>query len=62
MGLAQRDQNLHTYGEYLTWPEDGEFGKPEVAELNQPTPVGILKDVAIEWEGLLERIPKRDYY
>jgi Uma2 family endonuclease len=25
MGLSQRDQDVHTYGEYLTWPENQRY-------------------------------------
>ena len=25
MGLSRRDQDVHTYGEYLTWPEDQRY-------------------------------------
>ncbi len=55
---------VHPYDRMVTIYrlESGEFGKPEVAELTEPTKVGILDAVAIEWEALLERVPKRDFY
>ncbi len=40
---------------------DGEYGKPAVAELSEPTQVGVLEDVSIDWSGLLERVPRPDY-
>lgn len=38
--------------------ENGEFGKPEIFDMTGPTPVGILPDVAIAWDGLLQRLPQ----
>ena len=38
-----------------------EFGKPEIRDLAEPTPVGILPGTAIVWEGLLARVPQPDY-
>jgi hypothetical protein len=39
----------------------GEFGKPEIGDLAEPTPVGILLATVLVWEGLLVRVPQPDY-
>ncbi|HRF12495.1 MAG: hypothetical protein AW09_000088 [Candidatus Accumulibacter phosphatis] len=41
--------------------QDGEYGKPEVMELSGETVVGILPGVAVRWDALLQRLPKREY-
>ncbi len=41
--------------------EQGEYGKPDVFELTEPTPVGVLPGVAIGWDDLLRRLPQPDY-
>lgn len=39
MGLPQRDKDDHTYGEYLTWPEDVRYELIDgVAFLMAPAP------------------------
>ena len=35
---------------------DGEYGKPDVFELSGETPVGVLPDVVIHWDALVERL------
>ena len=37
---------------------NGEFGKPDVFDMDEATPVGMLPGVAIVWEGLLQRLPR----
>jgi Uma2 family endonuclease len=37
--------------------ENGEFGKPEVFDMSEATPVGVLPGVVIDWEDLLQRLP-----
>jgi len=37
---------------------NGEFGKPDVFDMSEATPVGVLPGVAIAWEGLLQRLPQ----
>jgi hypothetical protein len=46
MGLALRDTQHHTYGDYLEWPE----------ELKESLAVGILPDIVIDWERALQNI------
>jgi Uma2 family endonuclease len=41
--------------------QDGEYGKPDVMELSGETVVGILPGVAVRWDALLQRLPKREY-
>ena len=41
--------------------ENGEYGKPNVLELAEETPVGVLPGVAIAWGGLLQRLPLPDF-
>lgn len=36
---------------------DGEYGKPDINELKGQTPIGVLPDIAIEWDDLAERLP-----
>lgn len=38
-----------------------EYGKPEMQELAGETSVGILADVSIAWDALVERLPKPEY-
>lgn len=40
--------------------EAQEFGKPDVRDLSEPTPVGILPGTSILWEPLLARLPAPD--
>ena len=39
---------------------DGEYGKPEISQLEGETPVGILPEIVIRWDKLAARLP-RDY-
>jgi hypothetical protein len=39
----------------------GEFGKPEIRDLAEPIPVGILPGTALVWDGLLARVPQPNY-
>jgi Uma2 family endonuclease len=49
MGLAQRDNEYHTYGDYLTWPEDVRYELIDgVAYLMAPAPTVSHQDVAGE--------------
>ncbi|QPK65368.1 Uma2 family endonuclease [Methylomonas sp. LL1] len=38
----------------------GEYGKPELSQLEGETPVGILPEIVIRWDELAARLPK-DY-
>jgi len=40
---------------------DGEYGKPDVFELSGETPVGVLPEVVIQWDSLVERLAPVDY-
>jgi hypothetical protein len=40
---------------------DGEYGKPEVGELNGETAVGVLPGVSVGWDDLVKRLPKAEY-
>jgi len=35
---------------------NGEYGKPDVFELSGATPVGVLPEVIIQWDALVERL------
>ena len=49
MGLAQRDNGYHTYGSYLTWPEDARYELIDgVAYLMAPAPTVSHQDIAGE--------------
>lgn len=49
MGLAQRDNELHTYGDYLKWPEDARYELIDgVAYLMAPAPAISHQEVAGE--------------
>ncbi|KAA6186734.1 Uma2 family endonuclease [Thiohalocapsa marina] len=49
MGLAQRDEAHHTYGDYLTWPDDVRYELIDgVAYLMAPAPTLDHQDVAGE--------------
>ncbi len=41
--------------------ENGEFGKPDVCVLSGETPVGVLPDVVISWDALVNRIPRPEW-
>jgi len=40
---------------------DGEYGKPEVLELDGETAVGVLPGVSVSWDELVQRLPKAEY-
>ena len=47
MGLAQRDTTYHTYGDYLTWPEDVRYELIDgIAYLMAPAPTPRHQDIA----------------
>ncbi len=37
--------------------ENGRYGKPDVREMKGETPVGVLGEVVIRWDALVERLP-----
>ena len=41
--------------------ENGQYGRPEIYELKDATPVGVLPGVSIAWDALVERLPKPEY-
>ena len=41
--------------------DNGQYGRPEIYELKDATPVGVLPGVSIAWDGLGERLPKPEY-
>lgn len=41
--------------------ENGQYGRPEIYELKDETPIGVLPGVSIEWDALVERLPKPEY-
>ena len=41
--------------------ENGQYGRPEIYELKDATPVGVLPGVSIAWDALIERLPKPEY-
>ena len=41
--------------------ENGQYGRPEIYELKDATPIGVLSGVAIAWDALIERLPKPEY-
>ena len=40
---------------------DGQYGRPEIYELKDETPIGVLPGVVIAWDALVERLPKPEY-
>jgi Uma2 family endonuclease len=49
MGLPQRDTDYHTYGEYLTWPDDVRYELIDgVAYLMAPAPTLVHQDIVGE--------------
>jgi Uma2 family endonuclease len=49
MALAQRDNDRHTYGDYLTWPEDVRYELIDgIAYLMAPAPAVSHQDIAGE--------------
>ena len=41
--------------------ENGQYGRPEIYELKDETPIGVLPGVSIAWDALVERLPKPEY-
>lgn len=41
--------------------ENGQYGRPEIYELKDETPVGVLPGVSIAWDALVARLPKPEY-
>ena len=41
--------------------ESGQYGRPEIYELKDETPIGVLPGVSIAWDALVERLPKPEY-
>lgn len=41
--------------------ENGQYGRPEIYELKDATPIGVLPGVSIAWDALIERLPKPEY-
>jgi|APTNR8051073442_1049403.scaffolds.fasta_scaffold22330_2 Uma2 family endonuclease len=41
--------------------DNGQYGRPEIYELKDATPVGVLPGVSIAWDALVERLPKPEY-
>lgn len=36
--------------------QDGSYSKPDVRFMDEPTPVGVLEEVAIDWAPIVERL------
>lgn len=41
--------------------DNGQYGRPEIYELKDATPIGVLPGVSIAWDALIERLPKPEY-
>ena len=41
--------------------DNGQYGRPEIYELKDATPIGVLPGVSIAWDALVERLPKPEY-
>ena len=41
--------------------DNGQYGRPDIYELKDATPIGVLPGVAIAWDALIERLPKPEY-
>ena len=41
--------------------ESGQYGRPEIYELKDETPIGVLPGVSIAWDALVARLPKPEY-
>ena len=41
--------------------ENGQYGRPDIYELKDETPIGVLPGVSIAWDALIERLPKPEY-
>jgi Uma2 family endonuclease len=36
--------------------QDGSYSKPEIRFMDEPTPIGVLEEVAIDWAPIVERL------
>ncbi|MDX9887460.1 Uma2 family endonuclease [Thauera sp.] len=41
--------------------DNGQYGRPEIYELKDETPIGVLPGVSIAWDALVARLPKPEY-
>lgn len=41
--------------------ENSQYGRPEIYELKDETPIGVLPGVSIAWDALVARLPKPEY-
>ena len=41
--------------------DNGQYGRPDIYELKDETPIGMLPGVSIAWDALIERLPKPEY-
>ncbi|ACR02357.1 MULTISPECIES: Uma2 family endonuclease [Thauera] len=41
--------------------DNGQYGRPEIYELKDATPIGVLPGVSIAWDALVARLPKPEY-
>jgi Uma2 family endonuclease len=41
--------------------QDGEYGKPQISQLEGETPVGILPEIVIRWDEMVVRLPKDNF-
>jgi len=41
--------------------DNGQYGRPEIYELKDATPIGVLSGVSIAWDALVARLPKPEY-
>ena len=41
--------------------ENGQYGRPEIYELKDATPIGVLPGVSIAWDALVTRLPEPEY-
>ena len=41
--------------------DNGQYGRPEIYELKDETPIGVLPGGSIAWDALVARLPKPEY-
>ena len=41
--------------------DNGQYGRPDIYELKDETPITMLPGVSIAWDALIERLPKPEY-
>ena len=41
--------------------DNGQYGRPDIYELKDETPIGVLPGVSIAWDALVTRLPKPEY-